>query len=249
MANVKASVKAEKPSTGTKLLPAKQIKDLIDQGLRNTRIGLEQIQMSAVQCMLHAEKHKDITLAERLINGIRTECPGVVVAGFNAWFEQHSPIRFKMVEDSDTGEKVAKATLLKEGDEGYKAFNVAEAEEKPAMKTRDVLGRTNRPIVKPTIEYLKKRIKGLIKQVNDYQERTDVPSDQKMSETEVERAKIWCRSVSEFADRVSILDEVKKEKTIEKKIQAKTPTSNRRKNTRNTDEAGEENLKSQTKVA
>lgn len=182
-----------------KLLSAGKISLLITKAISAASAALSLIHEAAVQCMLHAEKHGDVTLAQRLVQEVKDNCPGIVVAGLNEWYREYSPINLTM----ENGQ--VKAKLLKEGEKGYKAFNSAEAAEKKALNTAEVKSRAERPITKPTIAFFKQRIQGFAKQVERYQE--NAPEDQKMSEAEVATVKTWLLSISEFGNRVSLISE------------------------------------------
>lgn len=154
MANVKAN--ENKATSTAKLLSKSKIDALISDAVKTTAKGLALIHVAAVQCMLHAEKHGDVTLAARLVQEVKDNCKGVVVAGLNKWFKDHSPIKLATDEDG----KVV-GSLLKEGEPGYKPFASGEAETHVAMEAREVTARTDRPIEPFSIALVKQRIASL----------------------------------------------------------------------------------------
>lgn len=197
MANLKAN---KNPATTTaKLLSAANVRKSIDSNTKMIAVGLAGLHSDMVQCMLHAEKHGDITLAQYLMQSVRDNCKGVVVAGIEQWFTKFSPIKLTSKDG------IVSAELLKEGDKGYKAFNSAEAETTVALESREVTDRANRPIVKPTIAYFKSRIAGFTKQVDNYNEKAEI--QEKLNVDEVATIKTWLASVSEFGNKVTVLKE------------------------------------------
>lgn len=197
MPNLKAN--KNPATTAVKLMSAANVRKSIDTNTRMIAVGLVGLHADMVQCMLHAEKHGDITLAQYLMQQVRDNCKGVVVAGIAQWFAKFSPIKLT----SQDG--VVNAELLKEGDKGYKPFNSAEAETTPAMESREVTDRANRPIVKPTISYFKGRIAGFAKQVDNYNEKAS--DNEKLSADDAALIKTWLNAVTEFGNKVSVLNE------------------------------------------
>lgn len=197
MANLKENVNPA--TTKVKLMSAGTVRKSIDANTRMIAVGLVGLHADMVQCMLHAEKHGDITLAQYLMQSVKDNCKGVVVAGIAQWFAKFSPIKLTSKEG------VVSAELLKEGDKGFKAFNSAEAETTPALESKEVTDRANRPIVKPTIAYFKSRIAGFAKQVDNYNEKADI--QEKLNADEVATLKTWLASVSEFGNKVTVLKE------------------------------------------
>ena len=187
-----------------KMLPRKQVVALIDRSVKTTAKGLELIHEASVQCILHAEKHGDVTLAQKLMQDVKDNCKGVVVAGLAKWFQDYSPVRLT----SENGE--VKASLLKAGEKGYKAFDTKAASENVAMEAPEVKNRAERPITKPTIAFFKQRISGFAKQVDRFQETA--PEDQKMTQAEVNTIKLWLNSVTEFGNKVTVMEEKPAEK-------------------------------------
>lgn len=197
MPNLKAN---KNPATTTvKLMSASNVRKSIDANTRMIAVGLVGLHADMVQCMLHAEKHGDITLAQYLMQQVRDNCKGVVVAGIAQWFAKFSPIKLTSKDG------VVQAELLKEGDKGFKPFNSGEAETTPAMESREVTDRANRPIVKPTISYFKGRIAGFAKQVDNYNEKA--ADNEKFSNDEAAVIKTWLNSITEFGNKVSVLNE------------------------------------------
>ena len=208
MANVKAN---NNPATSSaKILPAGTVRKSIDSNTKMIAVGLAGLHSDMVQCMLHAEKHGDITLAQYLMQSVKDNCKGVVVAGIAQWFAKFSPIKLTSKEG------VVSAELLHEGDKGYKPFNSGEAETTVALESKEVADRANRPIVKPTISFFKGRIAGFLKQVDNYNEKAEIQD--KMSPQEAETVKMWLRSVSEFGNKVSVIEE-------DGKLTAKVPAA------------------------
>lgn len=195
MANVKATVN---PATSSvKIQPAAKVRASIDHNTKMIATGLVGLHADMVQCMMHAEKHGDITLATYLMQSVKDNCKGVVVAGIAQWFSKFSPIRLTSKEG------IVSAELLKEGDKGYKPFNSGEAETTPALESREVTDRANRPIVKPTIAYFKSRIAGFAKQVDNYNEKAEVQD--KLTPEETDMLKRWLNGVTEFGNKFTLL--------------------------------------------
>lgn len=137
-----------------KLMTTAKITALITKAVATTQLGLVMIHTAAVQTMMHAEEHGDVTLCARLMQEVKDNCKGVVVAGLADWFKKYSPVKL-IVEEGKV-----KGTMLKPGEPGYKAFNVQEAEANPAMESKEVGDRANRPIEPFSIALVKKMIRG-----------------------------------------------------------------------------------------
>ncbi len=144
-----------------KLLKSAAIITLISAAVTQTAKGLAMLQDAADQCILHAEKHGDVTLAQRLMQEVKDNCKGVVGAGFRQWFEKYSPIAI-IVDDKGN----VKAKLLKEDEPGYKPFDTAKAIEAPALEAKEVTQRSNQKIEPFSIAMVKQRIKGMLSQVD-----------------------------------------------------------------------------------
>lgn len=238
MANVKEN---KNPNTSTvKELPAKTVRANIDAHCSQIALGLAGLHADMVQCMLHAEKHGDITLAEHLMQSVKDKCKGVVVAGVAQWFDKFSPVKLTSTDG------VVKAELLKEGDKGYKPFQSAEAEATPAMESKEVGARANRPITKPTIGYFKKRIAGFINQVDNFNK--EAPENERMTDQEVKITKLWLNSVSDFGAKVTVMADMDRTPApAQGAIPAALQAASKARKTRGT--KADDQLKSKTKVA
>lgn len=105
-----------------KVQTAKQIGTLVDKAIAHTLKGDALIHEAAVQCLFHAGPKEqggngsgDVTLLERLVKGLGKS---VRVQGLRAWITKFSPIAWN--GDDKWG-------MLKKGDKGFKAFNLADA--------------------------------------------------------------------------------------------------------------------------
>lgn len=157
MAKVKQeSGKQEAAQFNVKLMAADKIRKLI--GTVGTLGGkfADAVHITGVQCILHAQKHGDATLADELVKTVRSSTPGYVWQGLVLWFRANSPI---------TWDAEGKVSLLKEGDKGYKPFDPAKADAEPAAKAKEVTARTDRPIEPMSIAFIKGRIKSMVQQV------------------------------------------------------------------------------------
>jgi hypothetical protein len=144
-----------------KLLSKDKINTLIDRAVSHTAKGLKMLQEAATQCLLHAEKHHDVTLIARFEQEVKANCKGVVVAGFRKWFEDRGPIKLSV---DDKG--AISARELKEGEPGFKKYDTTkESLDKPAMEAREVTNRSNRPIEPMSPGLIKSRIKGFVDQI------------------------------------------------------------------------------------
>jgi hypothetical protein len=189
------------------LLSAVNIGKLIDKAVKTTKQGLELIHQAEIQCLAHAEKHGDTTLLTRLVTEVRDNCKGVVVAGLNKHIQDNSPIRLSV--DPET--KEVKAKILKEGDPGFKPFDIQTAEATPAMEAREVTDRTNREIRPMSIAELK----GMMKRIAE----RAVKSEKFLGETEeaqaLEKSRVeaYSKRLVLMMDNISI--EVPKADTVE----------------------------------
>lgn len=143
-----------------KLMTATKINALIDNAVKATSKGIDLIQQAAEQTMLHAKEHGDCTLAARLVTQVRDNCKGYVWQGLVTWFHTYSPIKLSKGEDGSIV-----ASLLKEGDKGYKPFDAEEAVAHPAMESKEVKARTDRPIEPFSFAFVKQRIMSLQSQM------------------------------------------------------------------------------------
>lgn len=119
---------AKKSSANVLMLQAKAI-----SAIKNTiqTMGLERplIHAGAMATLAHAEKYGDVTLADRYVKGIRDlggEHANTIALYLVAWFRVRSPIRW------DAKEQVRQA---KEGEPGYKGYDVAGAEKEAFFQT------------------------------------------------------------------------------------------------------------------
>lgn len=174
------------------LLSASNIGKLIDKAVKTTKQGLELIHQAEIQCLAHAEKHGDTTLLTRLVTEVRDNCKGVVVAGLNKHIQDNSPIKLSV--DPET--KEVKAKLLKEGDPGYKPFDIQTAEATPAMDAREVTDRTNREIRPMSIAELKAMMKRIAERA--------VKSERFIGDTEEDQA-VEKRRVEAYGKRLVLL--------------------------------------------
>ena len=184
-----------------KLLYAAKIGDLINRAVNKTSKGLALIHDAAVQTMLHAKKTGDVTLAARLMQEFKDNCKGVVVAGLAEWFKANSPIKLTVEEGQ------VKGKLLKKGEPGYKDFDTVKAEAEPAMESKAVAGRTDRPIEPMSLAMLKGRLKGLADQVEKAASEGGRGFDGPTPEMQAAQARI-CRTFVEnlvvLADKIDL---------------------------------------------
>jgi hypothetical protein len=164
------------------------------------------LHMTAVQTLLHAEKHGDATLALELVLSVKDNVPGYVWQGLVAWFRKYSPIHFYVDEQGQHAVR-----LLKEGEKGYKPFNSSEADENPAGEQREVKKITDREIEPMSIALIKKRIASLIKQAEKASEeggRGFVGETPEQQEQARKTTLVFIKRLSIIADTLTVEPEV-----------------------------------------
>jgi hypothetical protein len=111
--------KSKKPSAASTLFGK------IDQWHKSVLSTQTEGHLLAVECLKHAAEHGDVTVLERLVNGLRNRGDGkahVYVTGLTAWIRTFSPIMVK--KDGNWG-------LRSKDSPDYKAFDVVSAEKTP----------------------------------------------------------------------------------------------------------------------
>lgn len=103
----------------TKLRTTKAVRNTIKSIIRASTALQTRIHSCALECLRHAQKYGDCTLANELYRGLPR---GQRTESLRKWFEEYSPIRFK----SDGG-----VGMLSKDAKTYTKFNVATAERKP----------------------------------------------------------------------------------------------------------------------
>jgi hypothetical protein len=93
-----------------------------------------QLHEAAVQCLMHAEKHGDTTLADRLVKGLGK---ATRIEALKLWYHDFSPIRWN--GDGKVGQ-------LKEGQKDFKAYDAENANANPFFSYAPGAERTVRPI-------------------------------------------------------------------------------------------------------
>lgn len=186
-------------STGLVLMSKKDIVVIIN---KVGSLGAEfasTLHLAAVQCILHAETHRDCTLADKLVKTVRETTPGYVWQGLVTWFKRNSPIAW----DAE-----GKPYLLKEGEPGYKPFDVQNADAHPAGEQKEVKGRTDRPIQPMSVALLKSYIKGLNKRIENAEKEGGVgffgqtPEEKAVTKSQ---CKTFLDNVVSTMDRISFL--------------------------------------------
>lgn len=185
---------------------------------------LEMIRENMLQCAAHFQQHGDITLAERLLVSLPR---GMIVAGVAEWFKQVAPVKF---------DEKGKATVT--GD--HKSTDMGKAETLDWTDNAEVKKRATKPITKPTIAFFKQRIQGFIKQVDRYNEQA--PANEKMTDDEAKLVKLFLASVSEFANKVTLLPQKEAVKAADSQGQSRAGV-------RAAKQKAKDDLASQTQVA
>lgn len=197
----------ESSEFNVELLSKDEITASIDTHAASAKAGVEGFHADGIQCLLHFQKHGDTSLMLHLIDKMKG-IPGVVWQGQVQWFRKYSPVNFEMkeVKDAETGETsvVISANKISTDDPNYKPFNLSGADEAPALKTREVRSRTDREFVKPDIKFFKRRVQGMLKQIDRYTGNSDVPPEDRMSAEEVLRTRKWCEAVINFGQQYVI---------------------------------------------
>lgn len=106
------------------------------------------IHTTAVQCMLHAKEHGDVTLAQRLMEAMPKASRALALKD---WYHKFSPMRLE-----------GKVGILKATQKGYNAFRVEEADAEPFWTEAE------QPAKKPlTLAAMLKIAQGLPKRLED----------------------------------------------------------------------------------
>lgn len=167
--------------SNVKLLSKTAITKMQDSIFKTGKDLNAKVHECAVQCMLHAQKHGDTTLMERLVKGLQENLPGYVVAGLVKWSKDNSPV----VVETDTKGHVTGSHMAKEGDRGYKPFVEDMTTLEPFYNGKELMARANRPIEPFSWKLALGRIKGLKTQLAKAQEQggRGVIGDPKQLET------------------------------------------------------------------
>lgn len=178
--------------TTMKLLTSEKIKEAIQNIGKKGKALADLIHGTAVQTIMHAQKHGDATLADELVQTLRGSMPGYVWQGLVLWYRKNSPIAW----DAE-----GLVYLLKADEKGYKPFNPEEADAHPAAEAREVSARTDTKIEPFSIALIKKRIAGMATQLEKAQADggRGVVGDPAT-------IKLFINSVVAFADKVSVVE-------------------------------------------
>lgn len=167
--------------TGTVLAPASNGKSAAMQAVSRLLLSAKtfmqsmaefekDIQSALVKTLEHCEIHGDAMPADRLVKGLR-ELNHPAMTKFSdecvAWFRINSPIRWNAKGD---------VRVLKEGEEGYKPFDVHHGEEEAfnetpqAKRARQAADAAHKRTLQPvTAQDVLNRIKGVVKFVENAQ--------------------------------------------------------------------------------
>lgn len=177
----------------SKLLPAAKIVAMIADVGKKGAVFAKLIHDTAVQTVMHAEQHGDITLADNLIQTLRKTTPGYVWQGLVLWYGKFSPIRW---------DKDGKVQLLRKDDKGYKPFDVAEATAKPAAEAREVQNRTNRPIEPMSIAMIKGFMARKLTEIDKA-----VQAGGRGVKGDPDTLRVFVKSTLAFMDKVAVIEE------------------------------------------
>lgn len=178
--------------TTMKLLTSEKIKEAIGNIGKKGAALAALIHSTAVQTILHAQKHGDATLADELVKTLRDTMPGYVWQGLVLWYRKNSPIAW---------DEKGNVYVLKADEKGYKPYNPEQAEANPAAAAKEVTARTDTKIEPFSIALIKKRIAGMVTQLEKAQADggRGVVGDPAT-------IKLFINSVVAFADKVSVVD-------------------------------------------
>lgn len=134
-----------KALVGIALKSKKDILGMISQVADHGKSFMALLHDTAVQVMLHVQKHHDTTMVDKLFTAIP---PGVMVAGLKKWYTDNTPIRLT-TEKLEDGTFVHTATELKPNDpdygKGYQTEKAAAAQFGQDRATAAVANRTIEP--------------------------------------------------------------------------------------------------------
>lgn len=165
--------------TTLKLQSAAAIGKMVDTVIKASVDLDPAIHNAAVQCLMHAEKHGDTTLADRLIKGLGKS---VRVEGLRLWFHDFSPIRWN--GDGKVGQ-------LKAGQKDFKAYDAKAADENPFYSYAPAGERTARPISFDTV----------LKLIDNLPDRVVKAVEKGQFEGNATRAANFASAVKAFADK------------------------------------------------
>lgn len=154
---------------------------------------------NALECIRFAEKHHDVTLAERLVAGLQKHVPGYVVAGLVKWFKTYSPVTI----DTDDKGNITGSHQAKEGDRGYKPYseeNTEAAAKAPFQVMHETTSRSNKPMEPISIELFKKMWAGRENMLNKA-----IKTGERPITGDPETIRVFIKAVSEFMNKVSVM--------------------------------------------
>lgn len=166
--------------TKTKLLSANSIVKGMTAAVVGVKTALEELHKWRVQTLLHAQKHGDYTLLERLTQDVMVNCPMIDMNAWRGWIEDHSPYRVglklgpdgKPVKDPETNRAIvemgkktkADGSEIKEGEAGYVPFQTEVAETKTLESDTRAMARGQRDLEPINVAWFKGQIARLKKQ-------------------------------------------------------------------------------------